>query len=236
MTEVVVLVPVLGRPHRAAPVAESIRSSDARATPLFLCSPEDADEIAACRACPDAWVEVVSWPVGRGDYARKMNRGFDLARGRGFEWVFLGADDLVFHDGWFDACLGEHARTNACVVGTNDMGNARVMAGHHSTHTLVHTDYAECGTVDDSTRLLHEGYWHNYVDDEFVQTAMSRGTYAHAYYSMVEHLHPNWAKGKDDETYRRGLAHFSEDERLFAQRSPMFGSYTASARSRRRSR
>lgn len=220
MTSVAVLVPVLGRPQRAAPLARSIRDSDPRATPLFLCSPGDDDEIAACRRV--AWTLVMEWPAGQGDYARKMNLGYLHARDLGFEWIFLGADDLVFHAGWFDACLRQARQGDYCVVGTNDMGNARVVAGHHSTHTLVHADYLDCGTVDGEGAILHEGYWHNYVDDEFVQTAMSRRTYVHARDAHVEHLHPNWGKGFDDATYRKGMSHFDDDRRLYEQRQQLW--------------
>jgi hypothetical protein len=218
LTSVAVLVPVLGRPHRAAPVAASIRASDPRARPIFLCSPGDDDEIMAVRGCDEPAV-VVPWEAGPGDYAGKMNLGFKLV---GDEWVFLGADDLVFHEGWFDACLREHDRTDACVIGTNDMGNARVIAGKHSTHTLVHRDYLECGTIDEDDLILHPGYTHQFVDDEFVQTADARGTYAHAKDAFVEHLHPSWGKGSDDPTYRRGAEQFDRDRRLYEERQRLW--------------
>jgi hypothetical protein len=80
--------------------------------------------------------------------------------------------------------------------------------GRHATHSLVHADYRECGTLDEPWKLLHEGYWHNFVDDELVGTAMLRGTFAMAGDAHVEHLHPNWRKAADDETYRRGMASF----------------------------
>jgi hypothetical protein len=220
VASVAVLIPVLARPHRAEPVARSVTESDRRAVPMFLCSPGDAAELEACRAV--AWTVEVGWPVGRGDYARKMNHGYHLAREHGFDWAFLGADDLVFHPGWLDACIREHERADACVVGTNDMGNARVISGRHSTHTLVHRDYLDCGTIDDDDLILHEGYWHNYVDDEFVQTAMARDTYAHAADAYVEHLHPNWKKAQDDATYRRGMEHFDDDRRLYEQRQRLW--------------
>jgi hypothetical protein len=47
------------------------------------------------------------------------------------------------------------------------------MAGRHSTHSLVTRDYVErFGTIDEAGVVLHEGYPHEFVDDEFVQTAM----------------------------------------------------------------
>jgi len=221
VTTVCVLVPVLGRPHRAAPTAETVRGSDSRASVLFLCSPGDTDQIAAARATGES-VIVVPWTNGPGDYARKMNLGYSTARAR-HEWVFLGADDIFFHPGWFDACLREHVRAAyACVVGTNDLGNQRTMRGHHSTHTLVHRGYLDCGTIDEDGKILHEGYSHNYVDDEFIQTAQARRTYAHAHDALVEHLHPNWRKGSDDATYQLGMQRFQDDRILYERRRALW--------------
>jgi hypothetical protein len=213
-----VLAPVLGRPGRAAALAASVRRGDPRCELLFLCSPDDDDEIAACRRV--AWTTVVPWsPDEGGDWARKCNLGYELARQHGFEWALLGADDLAFHPGWLDAALRAHGRTRACVVGTNDLGNPRVTAGQHSTHPLVHADYIGCGgSADDPSKLLPTCYGHWFVDDEFVGQARARRTYVHAFESYVEHLHPDWEKSEQDDTYRRGQATIAEDRALFAER------------------
>lgn len=212
-TSLAILVPVLGRPHRVAPLVESAAAATPRARLVFLCTPGDDEQIAAVE---DAGQEptVVDWPAGRGDYARKMNHGFVAATER---WVFLGADDLSFHLGWFEACL-DVARKGICVVGTNDLGNARVVAGHHSTHTLVRRDYLECGTADEDGVILCELYDHQFVDDEFVRTARARGTFVSATRAIVEHLHPDWGKGAEDATYRKARAGFAGDRRLFESR------------------
>jgi hypothetical protein len=223
MTSLLVGIPTLGRPGRAAAVAESARASvtghDLRI--LFLCNTGDNETIAACRATGED-VEVVPWRPGKADWARKLNLAYDRM---GEEWLLLGADDLRFHDGWFDKCLAAAARSDACVVGTNDLGNARVVAGHHSTHPLVHRDYIGCGgVIDDPSRLLPEVYGHWFVDDEFVRTAQARGTYAHAFEAIVEHLHPNWGKSEDDATYRRGQATIARDQALFESRRGLWES------------
>lgn len=214
MTSVAVLIPVLGRPDRAAPVAESVRASDDRATPVFLVSHGDDAERAACLATGEQTF-VVPWGPGRGDWAKKINWGLKQVDD---EWLLLGADDLRFHPGWFEEALKVWARSCACVVGTNDMGNPRVVAGNHSTHPLVHREYVSWGTADDASILLHEGYRHQFCDDEFVQTANVRGVWAYSRGSYVEHLHPNWGKAKDDETYRLGEAGFAEDKALYERR------------------
>lgn len=224
MSGVAVLIPVLARPHRVAPTVASLTASlkwtPARA--VFLCSPGDDDEIAAVRRC-DADLEVVAWPLGRGDYPRKINHGFRLAADRGYEWALLAADDLHFHPGWLEAALRAHARTGCCVVGTNDLGNRRVIAGRHATHSLVHRDYLACGTVDEPGRILTERYAHWFCDDEFCQTALWRRTFVAARDSVVEHLHPAWGKADDDDTYRKGQATIEEDRQLYESRKWMWG-------------
>lgn len=193
------------------------------AIPVFLCNDDDEAEQAAVRA---AGLEPVAvpWPMAdaRADYPRKMNFGYRYAQEvLGAEWVFLAADDVAFHGGWWEICQGAWDETGVCVIGTNDLGNPRTVAGNHSTHTLVHADYVRnCGgTIDGDPLLFHEGYWHNFCDDEFIRTAMARGSYTHAHGALVEHLHPNWRKAQDDPVYQRGLAHWNDDSRLYESRT-----------------
>lgn len=158
------LIPVLDRPHRVAPFLEQLEASLDPTLPIvlpvFLCSQGDEAQIAAVHQAA-VYPKVVPWPQSRGDYAKKINYGL---RETQTEWVFLGADDLAFQPGWLAAALACHERTGACVVGTNDLGNNRVTSGEHSTHTLVHRDYLECGTADEPGLILHEGYWHNFCN------------------------------------------------------------------------
>lgn len=224
MIDVAVLIPVLARPHRVEDVLASLREAAAseythKVRPVFLCSPADGAQVRAVKRSGADHI-VVPWLPGRGDYARKMSLGF---KETSETWTLLAADDVVFHPGWLDACLAAHDATDACVIGTNDLGNQRTVAGRHSTHTLIHRDYGECGTIDDPSTILHLGYWHNFVDDELVGTAEWRGTYAHASGAVVEHLHPNWGKGVEDATYRRGQLHFDDDRRHHRRRAPMWG-------------
>lgn len=216
---ITVLVPVLGRPQRVAPLVASLRecSRFIWCEPFFLVSPDDDDELAEVIRSGASYV-VVPWEPGRSDYARKMNYGFATTVA---PFVLLGADDVSFHPGWAERALATWYETGACVIGTNDLGNSRTFDGTHSTHTLVHRDYGECGTVDGDT-LLHEGYWHNFVDDEFIGTAKARGTYAAASDSHVEHLHPSWRKGEEDAIYKKGMEHWEDDRRYFAQRKRLW--------------
>lgn len=215
MSQIVVLIPVLGRPKQCSAVFESVRENSAdEHRVLFLCSPYDIDATVACFET-EARVEVVPWKAGPGDWARKINYG--LAKTKE-PYLLLGATDLKFHPGWDTAAL-EVAEQDYGVVGTNDLGNATVMRGHHSTHPLCSRQYAnEWGTCDERNLLVHEGYAHQWVDTELVETAKIRGQWAFARGSVVEHLHPFWHKGEMDATYEKALSTSREDHRYFIQR------------------
>jgi hypothetical protein len=212
--DLVVLVPVLRRPHRAAPVSISAHRWTPGARVLFICTEGDDDMIQAARDTKDD-VLVLPGPRRPGDYARKINTGY---RGTWEPLMFLGADDLEFHEGWFAAVTAE-LRPGVGVVGTNDLGSQRVMAGDHSTHSLVTREYAdEHGTADEHGAILHEGYDHEYVDDELVGTAKSRGAWAFAEYARVEHLHPDWGKAPVDDLYAAQRNRMRRSRALFERR------------------
>ncbi len=212
----VVLVPMLGRAHRIAPLAASL----AAATPephrlLFVVSRSDHD---VRRTVDELGLDstICPTPAGApGDYARKINHGASVTDE---PWIFLGADDLAFHPGWLTAAITA-AGDRAGVIGTQDLGNARVIAGEHATHSLVARRYVdEHGTVDERGKVLHEGYPHEFVDDELVATAKARGAWVFAGDSIVEHLHPNWSKAPTDALYNQQRRRMKVGRRIFEQR------------------
>lgn len=217
---VLIAVPVLDRPERAAMVAES--AAEATTVPyrlLFLCSPHDEAEQAAC-GLTGASVLVVPWESGPHDYAKKINHAVTVSDE---PWILMGADDLCFCPGWAENALHCATRTGAKVVGTQDWGNSRVIAGDHSTHPLVSRDYIiGQGTIDVPGVMLHEGYDHNFCDDELVATAKHRGVWAFCHDAEIPHLHPDWGKGIKDATYRKGRASFNADAVLYRSREKLW--------------
>lgn len=207
---VAIIIPVLGRPQRVGPTIESVMV----ATPephrlLFVVNDDDTDELAALER---AGADVLVVPADRRSWACKINDGY---RTTTEEWIFTGADDLDFHSGWFPRALAWASDTTA-VIGTNDLWNPRVMTGAHSTHSLVRRSYAdEQGTIDQPGLILHEGYPHQFADDELIQTAMARGVYVHAFDSIVRHLRP---LKPDDATYRLGEQSHRTGKHLFLNR------------------
>jgi len=203
---------MLGRPHHVAPLLDSLDGAAPGCRVVFACTPGDDEVICEVSAARRELVLVPRRPAG--DYARKINA---VVEGTREALVFLGASDLRFHEGWFEAATAL-LRPGIGVVGTNDLGSPRVIAGDHSTHSLVTREYTTRGTIDDPRVLLHEGYVHEYVDDEFVRTAQLRGAYVHAHGSHVEHLHPDWGKGQMDSTYAGQRRRMRRGRVLYARR------------------
>jgi hypothetical protein len=215
---IAILIPVLGRPERAAPLVRSIRmSTDVPYQIVFLCSPNDHDAISAYSR-EVGGVIVVGWEPGPGDFARKTNLGFAETTE---PFVFCGATDLTFQPGWDVAALKVADETSAGVIGTWDGANPAVMHGKHSTHPLVRRSYAEnlgC-TIDGTGAIYSEAYDHQCVDNELIETAQSRGEWAFAAESRVLHHHPFYDRTmRIDATYKKALAHGKEDKILFMRR------------------
>lgn len=213
MTDAVaILVPVLARPHLVAGLIDNIaRTTPSEHTILFLTDPDDHAERAAIAAAG-----ATELPCG-GSWATKINLGIAATT---TPLIFLGADDLRFHPDWLGAATRK-LKPGIGLVGTNDLGNPRVMRGELATHALVARWYTQLGAADGGA-LLHEGYEHNFVDQELTETAKRRGAFAFARFSHVEHLHPHWGKSEIDATYEKGLATFARDRRTYRARRSMW--------------
>jgi hypothetical protein len=184
---------------------------------VFICSPGDDEQIAACKQT-EADVLVASWEPGHADFSKKINAAFAHTEE---PWVFQGADDIRFSDGWDTEAIRVGNARNAGWVGTNDLGNPDVKRGNHSTHSLIRRAYIEefgSGTFDNTGLVFSEAYDHQWADNDAVQTAMHRGRWAFAKRSIVEHTHPHWGKATMDATYEKATRATDADRRLYQQR------------------
>ena len=139
--------------------------------------------------------------------------------------MLLVGSDVHFYPGWLDQALAAAAPGPYHVVGTNDCGNPRVIAGEHATHMLIRRAYIdEVGASWDGPGIVaHEGYRHWAVDDEIVTAAKQRGVWAMALGSKIEHMHPMWGKAEDDKIYQLGQSFAEQDLKLFQERLVKFG-------------
>lgn len=211
---------MLHRAHRVAPLIESIEGATSCAHRiLFVATEGDAAVIDAVNAC-GAECEVIP-PNPVGDYAIKINHGYRVTDE---PYLFLGADDLEFHPGWFEAAVCHFEDPAVGVVGTLDMANSRVTKGRHATHSLVARSYVDAHGTIDGPGVLHEGYIHEFVDDEFIQTAMMRNAFRFEPESVVEHLHPMVGKAPMDELYAASRHRMRIDRGRYARRRRLWTS------------
>lgn len=249
-SDLAILVPMWGRAEKIPRLLRSIRRGTPAAEVWIIAGLDDQDvtnvmiDTQMRHAGLDApprffgdpnvrWLQV-PWRSGSlGDYGRKLNEGVRQSgippMGSNRPWVFLGAIDLCFCAGWYDVARA-HARDGIEVVGTNDLCNARTarppsgQQAAHSTHSLVSRRYIEeQGTIDEPGKVCHEGYPHEYVDDEFVRTARYRGVYAHAINAHVEHLHPMCGKAESDPLYRQQAERIRQGREVFLARQHLWG-------------
>lgn len=210
MSDVAVVVPVLKRPHRAAPFMESL-STD-RASVYAVVHHDDAETLSA-------WIAAGANTLlcERSTFAEKVNFAHAVTLQ---PWLFITGDDVTFHPGWLDELLRVASATGAQVVGSNDLANPRSEDGSHAPHLLISRQYiAEQGASWDGPGIVcHEGYRHMFVDDELVTVAKQRGVFAFAREAIVEHLHPVAGKAEMDATYRLGASYLDVDRSRFAER------------------
>lgn len=218
-----VIVPVMGRPEHAKTFMQSLRASTGLARVIAVFSddrPEDE------RPWIDAGADWVLSCDGQ-SFAEKVNFGarfFSEQCMTDAPWIFIVGSDVHFQPGWLDHAQWVASAFDADVIGTNDLGNPRVMMGDHATHMLIRRSYIEKmgASWDGPGVVCHEGYRHWYVDDEIVTVAKQRDTWQMAIGSIVEHMHPTWGKGEQDDVYRLGQSFAAQDAETFKKRVKMF--------------
>jgi hypothetical protein len=209
VNDIAVVVPVLRRPHRAAPFMESLSG------PVTVYAVADEMDVET----QSAWIAAkanVLWSLGT-TFPEKVNYAYRITDE---PWLFLTGDDVRFHPGWAEELLRVAEETGAQVVGSNDLANPRSEDGSHSPHMLISRQYiADQGASWDGPGVVaHEGYRHMFVDDEIVTVAKQRGVFAFAKDAVVEHLHPVVEKAEVDATYRLGWSFGDVDKSRFAER------------------
>lgn len=207
--KVVIVIPTLDRAQLLDRLVSSIRATTIDGEYRLLFVVDNADRATSAKVV-ELGADLVFCD---GTLPVKTNAG---VRATTESAICLANDDVVFHDGWLDpavAALEHHA-----VVGLNDLSP---MAAERSTQWLLRRSYVEDpgAAWGEPGNAMHEGYWHNFVDDELVGLAKHRGTYVYEPTSIVEHLHPSWGKAEIDSTYEVGaFQHMDEDGALYKSR------------------
>lgn len=213
-----VLIPTLGRPERLPALVANIHAATvAEHRVCLIVEPHELGLTLSYAVMAEGCYVVAN--DGPPSYAGAINTG---ARYSHHDWLFVGADDLLFHPGWDRVALElAAAQPHLAVIGTNDRINPHVLAGDHATHYLVRRSHLDTvgGTVDGGPgSFLHEGYVHNFCDTEFVATAQARQVFAPCLASVVEHRHHSVGASARDAVHDRADAAYGTDAALFESR------------------
>lgn len=218
MESTAVLIPTLARPWRVPELLENVAATTLPPATVYFVVERDDD--ATIEAVGEAGASLIL-NQGPPSYATCVNTGYRETKE---PYLFLGADDIVFRDGWLEAALAEMRDPDVGVVGTAD---PFWPLPDHSSHSLVRRRYIEqqSGCMDRPRTVLHP-YWHGFTDHELVGVAKARGAYRYCEGSRVEHRHPGWdrlgrVRGGSalDPTYRKGNRNHRRDTVTFVERS-----------------
>lgn len=212
---IAVLVPTLGRAHALAALMANLRETT---PPVYrVCFVVDTADSETRQAIEEMAPANDYFAVFRdGTYPVKTNAGL-VATSEPL--VLPTADDVVFHEGWYEAAL-KHFEAGADVVGTLDLTPATAK-GKHATMPIVRRSYiADPGAVwGEPGKVFHEGYHHSWVETELWQLANHRGVAVFESGSVIEHRHPSWGSREADETDAKGNQQgWAEDKALFQKR------------------
>ena len=203
-SEVSIFIPLM-RPGKLESLIESINETTSEPYKIVVaCTQQLADQVVSGKVsqfCID----------NGGTYAERMNHMFNSTSS---PFVFLAADDVLFHMDWLNHALKIMEKVDGVVV-------PRDLLNPNGTHCLISRSYIEefgSGTMDNSGSLLHAGYKHAYCDAELFDTARKRKRFAHAPMSVVEHIH--WAnkKSPNDDVYKLGESFYLQDQERYNSR------------------
>lgn len=201
---IAVLVPTYGRPHKVLKLSKSLEQSTRIPFNLyFVIEKKDASSLNVIKKHGLKYIFNSGGPT----YASCINSAYHQTTE---PILFLGADDLVFHNNWIEEAL-PLLKCND-VVGTNDLHNKYVIRGELATHFFIKrkyiTEYSGC--VDQPNTVLHD-YDHYCVDTECVMTAKARKVFSPCLTSIVEHVHWENNNAQIDDTYVRAMRHYLTD-------------------------
>lgn len=206
---VAILIPAM-RPQLIRALCQNIESVTPEQHHIYVMTDRQAvaDQVSDLNVT--VWIddELRSW-------GRRLN---DMYERTDEQFMFLGADDVWFGNGWLPPALADMQRHDGIVTVNDTMNPAGTLA-------LVAREYIdkESGCMDQPGVIIHPGYRHNYSETELFQTAMFRGRWSYCLQSIVEHRHFLVNKAPIDDVYEMGIEKYGDDKAVYLSRCRMWG-------------
>jgi hypothetical protein len=175
---------------------------------IYACCPEDDYESIELL---DPYVDGL-W-LDSGDDMRFVKRIQHMYENTDEEWFLTGADDISFKNGWLSGVLKLMEKYS--VISFDDQCNPNLPG----TNFLIRRDYIEkySGVMDAPNTVFHQGYFHNFCDNELVAVASKRGKFVKSEL-IISHNHPTIGKSKWDKVYEMAQQRFESDAAIFHSR------------------
>lgn len=129
------------------------------------------------------------------------------------DWYVLGADDIVWVEGWLAEALRVATLTGAHVIGFSDGGHTDLT--QYAPHYMVSRQWLDEQMNGCIAPLAYQSWW---FDREVCERAQSLGVYAPAPDAVLDHHHPDWGKAELDDTYRDALRLHDADRTVYLAR------------------
>lgn len=195
---VAIIIPTYHRSHMMRKNVDNIYDASGRENVdvVFVVENDDKESISVGHEL-DALVLINQRTRG---YAGANNTA---ARVLTHNYFYTANDDFLFHENWLPPMM--KLAGSFGIVSPNDLGNPMVMSGIMGTSFLVSRRYLPMACADSSGDLFHEGYIHNFCDNEMTATAISNNEFVYCPESIVEHLHPSFNKAIEGLEYGKSV-------------------------------
>lgn len=206
-----IFVPTMYRAHNLQRLFDSINATT-KCDIFGMCPMDDYDSQNLLGLYCDAW-----W-ADEGDmrYVKRIEFMYHQTTA---DWFLTGSDDIVFHDHWLTDAI--EYMEDYSVIGFEDLCNPNLPG----TNFLIRRKYIEeqSGVIDSPNTVFHQGYFHNFCDNELVGTAKKRDEFAKCP-GVIEHRHHTVGKADNDHVYDIAQQHFHQDAELCHSREHLWSS------------
>jgi hypothetical protein len=218
MTTVAILIPTKGRAEqfigRIAPLL--IQPMPVKVMVIASILEDDGRSIMAVAALDDFnWKSDLRYVIRSSQESTSVqgwNKAYHYAKHYRPDWFVSGADDLIWSNDWLAEALKVADKTNAQVIGLNDL---HTDLNNFAPHYMLSGQFAEEHLGDYMVPPMYKAWW---FDQEICHKAQALGLYAPAPLAVVEHTHPNWATAEMDDTYKDAWARHEEDRFTYEAR------------------
>lgn len=125
------------------------------------------------------------------------------------DWFVLGADDIVWGEGWLAAALELAASPTVQLIGLND-GHTPLEA--YAPHYMASAAFCQQTLGDYIAPSEYHAWW---FDRLVCELAQDQGVYAPGWQVMAEHRHPDWQTAEMDATYEAAMPLRGIDRRRY---------------------